>query len=900
MRLRAGSCLFLLLLAGEARAQGFSLGFRRAFPFGTETRAPVLADLNADGKLDVIVVNASVDSLTLRFGDGFGNFGAATRLATGPTPRAVAVADLNTDGLPELVVATSVGVSLFKGLSGGTFSQKFDFPVAGSPYDVVIGDATGDGRPDVVTANSSGNSVTILTGGPPGVGLSGASVTLATTSAATSVALGDVDGNGVPDIVAANLNSSVVSVFRGKPAGGFQPKVDYATAAGPMLVKMGDLDNDGDLDLVTASPFPGRLSTIYNNGAGAFTFHDDLPIVNEVNAFELADLDGDAVPDAAISAGASADVIVLRGSGFGTFFSPAPVTTGHGVPLGLTVGDLDGDGWRDVVITAQDQKVVALLGARSPFGAHQDYAVGTQPRDVAVAFVDGDSLPDLAVANNGSANVSVLLNAGRGTYPAHVEYATTTYPSLVRFANLGGDSRPELLVATWSPFLADTNRVLVFPNLGNGSFGARSQLDLVQDGIGGLATGLLNGDANVDLVTTHYTSNGARTWFGDGAFGFTPGPPLVTANGPSQVQIFDVDGAGGLDVVTADAVTSAISVYPGDGAGNFAARVSSPTTAAGSGEFATGNLDGDARLDLAVNNATPHSISFLEYNGTGFGFGFQSVAASQTTTGIAIKDVNRDGFPDLVYGSGDGLATRFAQGDGTLGPAIGSPSIGERFGLALEDLDRNGTIDAAVGLYNSGMVAVLYGLQQSRTTLAVSPSPSPVNASIMLTATVRPAWTDSSVATGTVRFFDGLTLLGNAPLVDGIAALSYVASLKWDRSFRAEYLGDTRFFGSFSAPVPHLTYVPNVGVAPEGALALTLAPMRQPSHEGDLAFRFTLPSDAPAQLALYDVRGRRVAAREVGAGSRAVRLEVQLSPGVYLARLTQGAETVTARAIVLP
>jgi hypothetical protein len=906
MRLRASMfALFCLLLAGEARAQVFSLGIRRAHAFGTQTWSPTLADLNADGKLDVIVANLVADSLTIRLGDGTGNFGPPMRLATGVGPRAVAVADLNGDGLPELVAATSTGVSLFKGLSGGTFSPKFDFPIAGGPEDVAIGDATGDGRPDVVTANPGDNSVTVLTGGPPGVGLNGESMSMSTTAAPSSVALGDLDGNGVLDIVAANHNANVVSVLRGLPAGGFAAKVDYATAPGPGLVEIGALDNDGGLDLVTVSPSPGKLSTLLNNGAGAFPFHDDLTITNTATALVLADFDGDAVPDVAITSNGTTDVTFLKGSGFGTFFGPQGIPTNHGLSHGIGVGDLDHDGWRDVVVTAQDQSVVALLAGHSPFGAHQDYAVGTGPRDVAIAYADGDTLPDLAVANYGSANVSVLLNAGRGTFPAHTEYGTTTYPSLVRFANVSGDARPELLVATYSAFLADTNRVLVLPNLGNGTFGARSQFDLVQDGIAGLATGNFDGDGDIDVVTTHYSNNGARPYFGLGNGGFTPGAPLVTFSGPSEAQLLDVDGNGTLDLMTADAGTGSISVFPGDGAGNFGARVGSPTGAPGASEFAYGDLDGDGRLDLAVNNTTSHAISFLERSGTGVGFLIQTTVPSQTTNGIEVLDVNRDGFPDLVYGSGDLLATRLGQGDGTLGPVLPSPSVGEKFGLALEDLDRNGTVDAAVGLYNAASVAILHGLQSSRTALAVSPSPSPLGATLTLTATITPARPESSVPTGTVRFFDGFTLLGSAPVTDGVATLSYAAALKWDRAFRAEYRGDARFHGSFSTPVPHLTYVPNVGIEPPSAASfgLSLAPARQPSRADDLVLRFTLRSAEPAELALFDVRGRRLVARAVGAlgaGAHAANLGANLSPGVYLARLTQGAETVTTRAVVLP
>jgi hypothetical protein len=167
---------------------------------------------------------------------------------------------------------------------------------------------------------------------------------------------------------------------------------------------------------------------------------------------------------------------------------------------------------------------------------------------------------------------------------------------------------------------------------------------------------------------------------------------------------------------------------------------------------------------------------------------------------------------------------------------------------------------------------------------------------------VTPIAPDSNDASGTVRFFDGLTLLGSAPAVGGVATLQHAASLKWNRSFRAEFLGDAHFHGSFSPPVPQLTYVPNVAVDPAPALRLALAPVRQPSRGRELALRFTLPGSGTAELSVFDVRGRLISTLAVGdqgAGTHVANLGNGLRPGVYLVRLAQGAGAVTTRAVVL-
>jgi hypothetical protein len=741
LRLLGLVLLFQCIASGPGGAQGFQTALRRNYSFGSGTRSPVLADFNGDGKLDAVVANQVTDSLTIRFGDGFGNFGNPTKFATGADPVAVAAGDLNQDGFLDLVTANMAdsSVSFFRGLGKGKFAARLGYSVGAAPGALAIGDATGDGRLDVVTANTSVGSVTVLTGSAGPGGLTGATLTLPTNAGPSAVALGDLDGNGVNDIVTANSNATVISVLRGQAAGGFAPKVDYATASGPAELQLGDLDNDGDLDIVTVSRVPGKLSTLLNNGAGAFPFHDDLPISNDVVGSALVDVDGDAIPDMVIGIGGG--VTVLVGSGFGTFYIPQAFTTDQGATMGLAVGDIDDDGRVDLLATCQSTAVVAFLAAVSPFGAHQDFAAGTSPLDVAVADVNGDSLPDLVSANNGSANVSVLVNAGAGSFPTHTEYATPRYPNIVRLGDLGADGQPEILVGTFSPFYADTNRVYVFPNLGNGTFGTRSQLDLLesQDGINGMALGDINRDTHLDFVDTHSFTNGTRIWFGNGSGGFTSVPPLVTGLRPAGVALADVNADSTLDLLLTRFGSDTVSDFRGDGAGNFMPPLTFFAGASGPTEVTAGDVDADGKVDLAVLDQTSRSIAIFQGTGTG-GFAQPEVKAVQANSGLALRDVNRDGIVDLVFGS-DAVSTKFGQGTGTIGQGNGvfglpikSAPLGEKYGLALSDLDRNGTVDAVVALFAGNAVSVLYGLQQTRTGLTVSPNPSPINGPLTLTA----------------------------------------------------------------------------------------------------------------------------------------------------------------------
>jgi hypothetical protein len=895
----------LLVVAGPAAAQGFTTNLLRTYgDFVLEGHAPRLADFNRDGKLDAAVLNPAVDSVLVRLGDGFGNLGPVTRLATGAGAADLAVGDLNVDGILDLVITngTAQTVSVYPGIGNGQFFHKFDYAVPNAPEAVAIGDVTGDGRPDVVTANHSTNTITVLTGNGTGTGLTGASDTFPTGAGPASLALGDVDSNGLTDIVAANSNASTVSVYKALATGGFAAKVDYTTASNPLFVRLGDVDNDGDLDLVTVSGFPGILSTLLNNGAGVFPSHDDLPISNNCPAFELGDLDGDAIPDAALGVD---QVTVLRGSGFGTFFSPTTYVTNASGTHGLALGDLDGDGFLDVFVAAN--RAVALLAAPSPFGPHQDFAVGAQPRDVTVGDLNGDALPDLVSANGGSANVSVLINAGAGIFPNHVEYATPSYPSVVRVGDAGQDNRPEIFVGTFSPFVSDTNRVYVLPNLGDGTFGGRSAFDPVLDGIGGLGLGDVNNDGHLDFVDTRWNGGVVHAFFGNGNGAFFVGSPIATLSTPGNPVIVDVNADTKVDLLVPRYNTNAVAYMQGLGNGNFGAPYNAVTGGTGTLETAAADLDRDGIVDVAALDAGSHSISLFK------GANLASLGTADrrsllgATSGLALADVNRDGIVDIVFGN-DAVGTLFGQGTGTIGTSIKpfsgavapSPPIGEKYGLALGDLDRNGTLDAVVAGSAANAVSVLHGLQQSRTALTVSPNPAPVNTTLTFTATVTSAWPDSSRPTGTVRFFDGFTLLGTANLVNGVASFIHDASYPWERSFRAEYRGDFRFHGSFSPAVPQTTYPPNVGIAPPALPArLALAPLSNPTS-GAVRFRVDLPEDVPADLSLLDVRGRVLATSTIGA-SGVVELSPsrRLPPGVYLVRVLQHGQSQTARVVVL-
>ncbi|MBL0193710.1 MAG: VCBS repeat-containing protein [Myxococcales bacterium] len=221
---------------------------------------------------------------------------------------------------------------------------------------------------------------------------------------------------GNPAVV-ANYGNDTVSVLVNSGAGTFAPKVDYPTGSTPSSVALGDVDGDGKLDLVVANNGSSTASVLVNSGTGTFAPKVDYPTGAPRIRWRWETWTGTA------SSTSWWPRSVLVNSGTGTFAARVDYLTG-GSPSSVALGDVDGDGNLDLVVANEYSDAVSVLvnGGTGTFATPVDYPTGTLPSSVALGDVDGDGKLDLVVANSGGNTVSVLVNSGTGTFAPKVDY----------------------------------------------------------------------------------------------------------------------------------------------------------------------------------------------------------------------------------------------------------------------------------------------------------------------------------------------------------------------------------------------------------------------------------------------------------------------------------------------
>lgn len=664
------------------------------------------------------------------------------------TNAAMVTADFDLNGLPDVAVAIP-GLNEIRILRTQLDGSVLRTVLTVNSVTVLqTGDVNNDMMPDLVTLSPSTNTKSVILGN--GDGTFQAAVASGVGADTRHFALGDLTGDGLPDLASVGFSSTStntrVAIYQ-NVAGAFGNSANLTLfssmpgaplpAGGATAAAIGQLDGVGGNDvavLVGGSPAKVALLLDYTAGSpGSFAqvLHNTtvpaIPTVGGSLALVLGNFDGLNGPDIGTLGTSSVSVLLHGGGTTWTLDSIYAVQNAVNSNMNLAAVDVDRvDGLDEIVYLGSDDSVRTLMHnvAAPPLfnAATVRSQTPTAPRCFVPLHLGGSDHVDVAVVNNSGANAlslgAGLLGIGDGSFGPNPIGDGDFRANKTVVADLNGDTFPDLLVGT--------NLLDVRIYLGQAG-GYPAVPDVVVNGggtpfvsMGGLGVGDFNGDGFADFAVSDTLGLGVRFFQGDGAavpaFVEPPGSAVALPGTafPGSLEVGNLDADPFAEVVVLSNTTAEVAVL--QNAGTWPLTPSMVAVASTPGDLVLARLDDDADLDVAVRGSGA-VIQALLNDGSG-GFPVITAFAVPPTNNVqrmAAGDVNADTHPDLVVtcspvttqvyvllgnGAGDFPAT--------LG--VNSPTLASASGLAVADVNMDGLLDLALANPNGAALNLMLGL----------------------------------------------------------------------------------------------------------------------------------------------------------------------------------------------
>jgi hypothetical protein len=809
---------------------------------GLATFVPFLcamADFNGDGNLDIAAPDFYDGSINIYIGDGTGNFALETTLNDSSQPYALYSADVNHDGKADLIALNltqeaGAAIWLGNGKGGFTYTQTYPGNTQSSPFTArAVADVNGDGNVDVLGVDNSGD-VLVMTGNADGTFNAPQLIASGFELAGpylTAVYAADLTGDGIPDLMVNSLEGFDTVVAKSALTYGAVQK--RTSGQFETQLAIADFNEDGAPDMAVG--VAGGIQLFFGNKQGAFPDSTITPVTAPATFLFAGDFNGDGVADVA-AVGTDGYMRTYLGKKGGGFQAPVQTSTALTTAfdyIGNTVGDFDGDGHQDILISGQ-----VLYGDGDGTFTPVPLTTGTNGL---VADLSNDGKSDLvsisSLQSNTAGNYYYGLTAQLGNANRTFTTVTTNFspynldggittPALLGVGNLNRDGYPEAVV--YDPNLPALETWL---GNGDGSFRAGTTASLInspwapqgtggqgnQIGVGAIAD--IDGDGNADLVflaaeTVEITDLPATPVlvieYGNGAGGFsaTQVLPLSHPFGAIALAALDTSGHPGI-ILGSGALVSVIHNLGGRQYSNEDFYSAGEMTGLLAEDFTGGGLSDILALrSNPTSSPNPGALGFTvllnqpETVGDSSGISNGSLSASSATVeynqAFTLTAVLRASVAGAPVPTGTLTFTALGISLGSAALSGGSATIQVSGAitqtLPIGDVRITASYSGDSFYASSDLATILQILNpddstQTALTATVSDGPaSSIQAGSFLTLTAIVS-APQSVTRGYVAFFDGTTTLGQIQISAGQATFSTNLLAIGAHSLTAQYLG---------------------------------------------------------------------------------------------------------------
>jgi hypothetical protein len=348
-----------------------------------------------------------------------------------------------------------------------------NFPSGSGPALLLAVDINGDGHPGLVAANfgfryggafglggGSGSTLSVFTN--DGYGDLSPGPTLTVGSEPAGIAAADVNGDGLVDLICANVGDNTLTVLTNDGNGGFALEGTFSVGQAPVSVAAADVNGDGKVDLISANYGGSTLTVLTNDGHGGFALSATITVGSAPNCVAAADINGDGKVDLVCANSGDGTLLVLTNSGKGVFTASATINVAGGGPSWVVATDVDRDGTVDLIVAGGGSTLTVLTNdGRGNFSLKSTVSVADSAGMVAAADMNGDGKVDLICPNNGNeirGFATVLTNDGQGIFTVNTvvpvgiadwQSIGGNYPNSVAAADFNGDGNMDFAVACY-------------------------------------------------------------------------------------------------------------------------------------------------------------------------------------------------------------------------------------------------------------------------------------------------------------------------------------------------------------------------------------------------------------------------------------------------------------------